>query len=239
MVWMNRGRSLRQWAVPATIGVFGIVLLGGRGVGAQVSPTGVGGETSATGDQNCAVTTARIGTVDVTEFFGVRGGAAGFRDSFAAPASQAPSSEPFQTPVQRCIRLEVENPTPGDLVPVGGYVLGGFAFDPTAGPNQGSGIRSIQVFLDDPNQGGSVVGESSAGSGTSSKGFGLASPRGAAFGDQFANSGFQMTVQIPSSAAGSPHALFVVALSSAGRVGTVALPVVVGNLTPAVPTRTP
>jgi hypothetical protein len=160
---------------------------------------------------------------------------------FACLIRHQPSvrSETLQTPAQRCIRLEVENPTPGDLIPVGGYVLGGFAFDPTVAGTQGSGTNSIQVFLDDPNQGGSVVGQVSAGSDTSSKGFGLVSARGAAFGDQFANSGFQLTVQIPSSAAGSPHALFVVALSSGGRLGSAALPVVVGNLTPAVPTRTP
>jgi hypothetical protein len=65
----------------------------------------------------------------------------------------------MQTQVERCIRLEVANPTPGDLIPVGGYVLRGFTFDPTARTTQGSGINSVQVFLDDPNQGGSVVGE--------------------------------------------------------------------------------
>jgi hypothetical protein len=36
-----------------------------------------------------------------------------------------------------------------------------------------------------------------------------------------------------------PNALSVVALSGTGSVGTVAAPVVVANLTPAVPTRRP
>jgi hypothetical protein len=144
-----------------------------------------------------------------------------------------------QSLVQRCIRLEVENPAPGDLVPAGGYVMGGFAFDPTASASQGSGITSVQVFLDDPNQGGAVIGEATTAPSTTGTGVGLPSARGAAFGDQFANSGFHLTIQIPSSAAGSPHAVFVVALSSSGRIGTVAVPVVVGNLTPAAPTRTP
>jgi hypothetical protein len=203
-----------------------------------VSPNATAGATTAV-DQNCAVSTARIGTVDVTEFFGVRGGAASFRGNFGAHAVQASTSDSMQTQVERCIRLEVANPTPGDLISVGGYVMGGFAFDPTAANSQGSGISSVQVFLGDPNQGGSVVGEVSATSSASGKGIGLASPGGAAFGDQFANSGFQLTVQIPSSASGSPHVVFVVANSSAGRIGTVAVPVVVGNLTPAAPTRTP
>ena len=67
--------------------------------------------TPAATDQNCAVSTAPIGTVDVTEFFGVRGGAASFSDSFVNPAGQLAGSELSQTPALRCIRLEVENPT--------------------------------------------------------------------------------------------------------------------------------
>ena len=118
--------------------------------------------------------------------------------------------------------------------------MGGFAFDPTTGSTHGSDISDIQVFLDDPNQCGAIVGEAIAGGAVAGgKGFGIASARAAAFGEQFGSSGFRLTVQIPSSAAGSQHALFVLALSSAGRVGTVAVPVIVGNLTPAVPTRTP
>ncbi len=232
MLSTNR-TSLVSLAVVAAVATFGLLaLVGGGGVaGAQGNPTTGGGTTQSVPDLNCTVSTTRLGSVDVTQFFGVRGGATSFGANFSATSGE--------TPVQRCIRLEVENPTPGDLIPVGGYVLGGFAFDPTADASQGSGITSVQVFLDDPNQGGSVVGGASAGSAAPVKSFGLASARGAAFGDQFANSGFQVTAQIPSSAAGSPHALFIVALSSTGRVGTVVVPVVVGNLTPAVPTRTP
>jgi hypothetical protein len=218
------------------VGVFGALALGAV-VQAQTNAGGTG--PSAPVDQNCAVSTARIGTTDVTEFFGIRGGATSFAQSFGPASSEGSTTMPSQTVAERCLRLEVENPAPGDLIPVGGYVMGGFAFDPTVGAGQGSGISTVQVFLDDPNQGGAVVANASVGLGTSGMGLGLSSARGAAFGDQFANSGFHMTVQIPSSAAGSSHALFVVALTNSGRVGTVALPVVVGNLTPAVPTRTP
>jgi hypothetical protein len=209
----------------ATLGVFVTLAVGGAVAGAQTSP---GGTAATPADPNCAVSTARIGSVDVTEFFGIRGGASGFAQNFGPPSSQA-------TPlIQRCIRLEVDNPAPGDLLPVGGYVMAGFAFDPTTGSGQGSGITGVQVFLDDPNQGGAIVGGA-----TTSKDLGIVSARGAAFGDQFANSGFRVTAQIPASAAGSQHALFVLAQASSGRVGTVAVPVIVGNLTPAVPTRTP
>lgn len=117
--------------------------------------------------------------------------------------------------------------------------MAGFAFDPTAAADLGSGISRVEVFVDDPNQGGTVVGDTNADSRTTAKAIGLSSTRATAFGDQFANSGFRLTGQIPSSAAGSPHAMFVLAVGANGRVGTVAIPVVVGNLSPAVPTRTP
>jgi hypothetical protein len=210
------------------VAVFATLAVSGAAAGAQTPATAT---TTTTPDQNCAVSTARIGSVDVTEFFGIRGGASGFAQNFGVAD---------QSVVQRCIRLEVDNPAPSDLLPVGGYVMSGFAFDPTTGPTAGSGITSVQVFLDDPNQGGSIVGEARADSSASpGKGLGISSARGAAFGDQFATSGFRLTVQIPPSAAGNQHALFVLALATTGRVGTIAVPVIVGNLTPPGPTRTP
>jgi hypothetical protein len=232
-------RSHASLKVFASVGVFAALALSGAAVSAQTNTGAVGVTPTTPTDQSCAVSTARIGGLDVTQFFGVSGGATSFGEHFGASLNQTSVSGSTQSIVQRCIRLEVENPSPGDLVPAGGYVLGGFALDPTAAAGQGTGITNIQVFLDDPNQGGSVIGGAGTGSGASATGFGLPSVRGAAFGDQFANSGFRMTVQIPSSAAGSPHAVFVVALANTGRVGSVAVPVVVGNLTPAVPTRTP
>lgn len=214
-----------------TVAVFATLALSGAAVWAQTpAPASV----APAVDQNCAVSTARIGSVDVTEFFGVRGGSAAFAQNFGGLPNQAPP------PALRCIRLEVENPSPSDLVPVGGYVMSGFAFDPTVGANQGSGITGIEVFLDDPNQGGGIVGNANASSSAASGArLGIPSPRATAFGEQFTNSGFRLTIQIPSSATGSQHAVFVLAQSTTGRVGTVAVPIIVGNLTPASPTQTP
>jgi hypothetical protein len=48
------------------VGVFGLLILGQAGVGAQVSQTSPGGGAPAVSDQNCAVSTTRIGSVDVT-----------------------------------------------------------------------------------------------------------------------------------------------------------------------------
>jgi hypothetical protein len=241
MFLQNQARS--RWsigvAVLTVLTALAGLTVGGVSVGAQTNPGTAAANGTSPGGQNCAVSTARVGSLDVTEFFGIQGGASGFQQNFVASASQTPNAQPQQTPAQRCIRLEVENPSPGDLLPVGGYVIGGFAFDPSS--NQGSGISAIQVFLDDPDQGGAIVGEltSEGGAPSSGKGLGVSSARGATFGNQFTNSGFQLTVQIPSSAAGGQHAVLVTAQSGAGRLGTVAVPVSVGNLTPAVPTRTP
>src|SRR5438067_4317061 len=102
---------------------------------------------------------------------------------------------------------------PGDLVPIGEYVIEEFAFDANTPTGQGSGITGVQVFLDDPDQGGIALGEaatsgSSIATGTPANQFGLPNGLAAGFGDQFANSGFRVTVQIPISANGAGHALF-------------------------------
>ena len=65
-------------------------------------------------------------------------------------------------------------------------------------------LRGVQVFLDDPDQGGIAV-----------------------------NSGFRVTVQIPASANGAEHLPVVATRSLAGnRLGEVAVPIAVGALTP-------
>jgi hypothetical protein len=175
--------------MPAAVAGVVALALGGAVAFAQTSPA-----SAPSSNPNCAVSTARIGSLDVTQIFGVLG----------------------QAPPSACIQLEVANPSPGDMVPVGGYVIGGFAQDPLVAADQGTGITGVQVFMDDPNLGGSEIGS--------------VTPTGRSF---------SLTVQIPSSSAGSPHAVFVQALSTTGRAGIVAIPVVVGNLTPAAPTRTP
>jgi hypothetical protein len=179
------------------------------------------------------VTTVKLGGLSATEFFGLSVGPSGFNQSFGVQASAD------RPPAQRCIRLELDNPAPGDLVPIGGYVIEGFAFDPNTPTGQRSGIKGVQVFLDDPDQGGIPVGEATTGAGAAANQFGLPNGRAAAFADQFANSGFRVTIQIPASANGAGHALFVVTRSQAGnRVGEVAVPIAVGALTP-LPRLTP
>jgi hypothetical protein len=181
---------------------------------------------------NSAVTTVRLGGLNATEFFGLSGGPTGFNQSCGVqPGGDKPLA-------QRCIRLELANPSPGDLVPIGCYVMEGFAFDPNSAAAQGSGIAGVQVFLDDPDQGGIFLGEATTSvtastTAAAANQYGMSNARAAAFGDQFANSGFRVTVQIPATANGAGHALVVSTRSTAGdRLGQIAVPVAVGALTP-------
>jgi hypothetical protein len=209
----------RRWL--RAVGVVAVLAVSATVVQAQTAGSIPGSGSGSGAAPSCAVTTARIGSTDVTQFFGLSGGPASFNQNFGLASSD--TSVP-----QQCIRLQVDNPSPGDLVPVGAYTVQGFAFDPTAPPNAGSGISGVQVFLGDPNTGGQVVGSTSN---TQTTSFGLASERAASFGQQFLNSGFRLTVQIPTSANAGRQALFVTATASSGqRVGTVAVPVSVAQL---------
>ena len=83
------------------------------------------------------------------------------------------------------------------------------------------------------------MGEATTSASAVANQFGLPNGRAAAVADQFANSGFRVTIQIPASANGAGHALFVVTQSQDGnRVGEVAVPIAVGALTP-LPRLTP
>ena len=62
------------------------------------------------------------------------------------------------------IRFEVGNPSPGDTIHVGGYVIEGTASDSAA--KQGTGIDRIEVFLDSREEGGMLIGQGSFGSAT-------------------------------------------------------------------------
>jgi len=171
----------------------------------------------------CAVNMTRIGGLAVTQIFGLA----------TPPVGSSSLSNPFQG----CIWLAIDNPTPGDILPQGGYAMQGFAFDPSlgVGSGAGAGIQRIQVFLDDPSGGGQIVGEAdiaSAGSaqnGSAQNQLGVASDRAASFGAQFATAGFRLVIQIPRGAMGQEHSLFFTAQSTSGRTATVAVPVGVGQ----------
>jgi len=82
----------------------------------------------------------------------------------AAPTTTTTTTSPVSAST---VTFDVANPSPGDTIKVGGYVIEGVAVDRSA--TSGTGIDRIDVFLDNRDTGGTIVGEatfSSSGSGT-------------------------------------------------------------------------
>jgi hypothetical protein len=108
--------------------------------------------------------------------------------------------------------LDVGNPSSGDSLHVGAYTMEGIAFDSAADP--APGIDHIDIFLDDRNTGGTLIGHGQ---------MYAASPEPDDPGLQ--GSGWTAQVVIPKKRMGS-HVLFVYALSGAtGEEMVVGVPV--------------
>ncbi|MBV8715154.1 MAG: hypothetical protein JO020_01665 [Chloroflexi bacterium] len=113
--------------------------------------------------------------------------------------------------------LDLSNPSPGDLLPLGGYVVSGIAYDPAS--SSGPGVDRIQFYLDPRENGGWFVGS--------------AVPAAAAPGQA---PRFSATLFIPNSAQKGSHVFTAYARSSVIGAETVAsVPVFVGEK----PTPTP
>lgn len=112
--------------------------------------------------------------------------------------------------------VAVNNPSPGDVLSVGGLSIKGKAFDPAASIDQASGIDRVQVFLEDRDRGGQYLGDARLG------GINPAAEPGS----QFALAGWDIVVTLPSGS----HILFIYARSSVtGKESTVTIPVRVGR----------
>lgn len=87
-------------------------------------------------------------------------------------------------------RLDVALPTPlatvHDKSP---YTMRGSAYDPLAGPGQGSGVDRVQVYLNGDRQTGIYIGDAQ---------LGIPDTFAAHAGPQFANAGWQLTFQTSS-----------------------------------------
>jgi len=80
------------------------------------------------------------------------------------PSTSTSTSMPSTTttttsasPSAQSIVLNVGNPSPGDTVHVGAYIIMGQAFDKSA--QSGSGIDRVSIFLDNRDQGGMSLGQ--------------------------------------------------------------------------------
>ena len=128
----------------------------------------------------------------------------GSSESVRAPISQAP-------PV-----LSVANPSAGGLLPVGDLIVEGQAFDP--GASSGSGIDSVELFLDSRDSGGILLGS------------GVPGNNGAPDRRTFV-----ITASIPSNANGGHDFVVYARSATTGEETVVSTPVFIG----AAPTPTP
>jgi hypothetical protein len=109
--------------------------------------------------------------------------------------------------VSDSLTLRVFNPQNGDTLSRGMYVIQGLAFDAQA--QQGTGIESVQVFLDPRDQGGQILGLASLG----------VTGAGGAFG-------FQLVAPLPNRGGG--HTLSIYARSAvSGRETSVSIPITI------------
>jgi hypothetical protein len=125
-------------------------------------------------------------------------------------SSFAASAQPAPTTGQDCPVLQLSNPNPGDLLPNGGYVTSGIAFDPAA--PSGTGIARVDFFLGSRDSGGLFLGTTVPGTATD--------PRA-----------FQLEVKLPNAARGDDFVAY--AFSSLTSAFTaVSVPVHVGAIVP-------
>ena len=74
-----------------------------------------------------------------------------------------PSTTTSTTSGASTVNFQVGNPSPGDTIHVGAYVIEGTASDTAA--QQGDGIDRIDIFLDSREEGGTLIGHGSFGGG--------------------------------------------------------------------------
>jgi hypothetical protein len=108
--------------------------------------------------------------------------------------------------------FDVGNPSAGDSIHVGRYMIEGIAFDRAA--DQSPGIERIDVFLDDRDAGGTIIGHGM-----------LGAPSPVPDDPALAGSGWTAQVTLTSRMTG-PHTLFFYAQSGVtGEELVVAIPV--------------
>ena len=113
-----------------------------------------------------------------------------------APAAEMPAPENLAAQMF----LDVGNPSPGDTLHVGRYMIEGIAFDRAA--EQGAGIERIDIFLDNRDTGGLLIGTAQMGA-----------PSPVPDDPQLSDAGWNAQVTIPRAMVGG-HTMLVYALSA-------------------------
>lgn len=134
-----------------------------------------------------------------------------------AAAEPANTTVPSDHPV-----TDLANPSAGEVVLSGDYIISGMAFDPTA--TDGSGISHVDLFLGSRDEGGLFLGQAVPGA---------ASMAGTA-GGRLSQDGFQIKVTMPTHVSGARD-LYVYTMAASGRESVMSVPIYVG----AMPAPTP
>src|SRR5258708_34862557 len=115
-------------------------------------------------------------------------------DSEDAWASMSPEEKAAQ------MYLEVSNPSGGDTIHVGAYMMEGMAFDRAA--DQGAGLERVDIFLEDRNTGGVLIGSGQ-----------MAAPSPVPDDPQLSEAGWSAHVIVPRNMVGG-HTMFVYTMSA-------------------------
>jgi hypothetical protein len=121
-------------------------------------------------------------------------------------------TEPDEEAAPSQMYFDVGNPSSGDTLHVGAFLIEGIAFDRAA--DEGPGIESIEVFVDDRDTGGMLVGRGV-----------LGAPSPVPDDPDLAGAGWTARVTLTSKMTG-PHTMFFYALSGVtGEEMVVTVPV--------------
>lgn len=121
-------------------------------------------------------------------------------------------TESDEEPAPSQMYFDVGNPSTGDTVHVGAFLIEGIAFDRAA--DEGPGIEHIEVFIDDRDTGGTLVGHGV-----------LGAPNPVPDDPDLAGAGWTARVTLTSKMTG-PHTMFFYALSGVtGEEMVVTVPV--------------
>jgi hypothetical protein len=120
-----------------------------------------------------------------------------------AQSEPTPASAACTLPV-----LNLANPSPGDVLSAGAYVVQGLAMDPES--QHGSGINEVSFFLGPRDQGGTQLGETVPDIGPT-------------------QDGFSATLTLPSTAVGERTFVAYARSALSGKETEVSLPIVLGE----------
>lgn len=150
---LNRGEDFVAYAISSVSGqqttVEFPIFVGTETRNSAATPTPIPTETTIT--TTCPTTTQPATTTTT-------GAVATAVPSMAAiPAPGVPSTTASTTATNSCPVLSVANPSAGDDVLTGAYVISGVAYDPSA-PGGTAGIERVDLFLGERDQGGTILG---------------------------------------------------------------------------------